>query len=222
MKFVATKQPFEDPGWLKQLFGNPLFGFGWLVLRVYVGLQWLDAGLHKVWGDGSIGWVRDGTVTVTQNGASREVFKNAGDNILASWNSAVGVNGAPPRITFEWYQDFVQFMIDHRWNGWFTYLIAYGEVLIGLGLIVGAFTGFAALFGATMNMNFMLAGTTSSNPVLFMVAIVLLLAWKTAGYVGADRWLLPALGTPWKAGRLFHRTQAPNPAIAPKVNGARA
>jgi thiosulfate dehydrogenase (quinone) large subunit len=112
-------------------------------------------------------------------------------------------------------------MIDHSWNGWFTYLIAYGEVLVGLGLIIGAFTGFAAFFGATMNMNFMLAGTVSSNPVLFMVGIIVLLAWKTAGYVGVDRWLLPALGTPWKAGKLFHRAQQPNPATGRKVSDAR-
>jgi thiosulfate dehydrogenase [quinone] large subunit len=110
--------------------------------------------------------------------------------------------GSPP-ITYDWYRDFVQYMIDHRWNGWMTYVIAYGELLVGVALIIGAFTGFAALFGATMNFNFLLAGTASTNPVLFLVAIVMMLAWKNAGYVGLDRWLLPALGTPWKAGQVF-------------------
>lgn len=221
MNFIVKRQQFDDPGWVKQLFGNPVFGFGWFFLRLYLGLQWLDAGLHKVWGDGAIGWVKDGTVTVTQNGQTREVFSNAGDRILASWNSAVGVNGAAPRITFEWYQDVLNFMIDHRWNGWFTYLIAYGEVLVGLGLILGAFTGIAAFFGATMNMNFMLAGTTSTNPLLFMVAIFIILAWKTAGYVGMDRWILPMLGTPWHAGKIFHRA-APKQTTRPGVTGAGA
>lgn len=205
MKILVKRQQFEDPGWAKQLFGNPLFGFGWFFLRLYLGLQWLDSGLNKVWGNSAVGWVKDGTVTVTQNGQAKEVFKNGGDNILASWNAAVGANGAPPRITFEWYQDVLNFMIDQRWNGWFTYLIAYGEVLVGLGLILGAFTGIAAFFGATMNMNFMLAGATSSNPLLFMAAIFLILAWKTAGYVGMDRWILPMVGTPWHTGKIFHR-----------------
>ena len=50
-----------------------------------------------------------------------------------------------------------------------------------------------------MNMNFMLAGSASANPVLLILAIVLILAWKTAGYIGLDRYLLPILGTPWKA-----------------------
>jgi thiosulfate dehydrogenase [quinone] large subunit len=26
-----------------------------------------------------------------------------------------------------------------------------------------------------------------------------MLAWRVAGYYGVDRWLLPMLGTPWRA-----------------------
>lgn len=48
-----------------------------------------------------------------------------------------------------------------------------------------------------MNMAFMLAGTTSTNPVLAMLGVLLILAWKNAGYIGLDRYLLPLLGTPW-------------------------
>ena len=59
-----------------------------------------------------------------------------------------------------------------------------------------------AFFGALMNMSFLLAGTVSTNPVLFFAGILLILAWKNAGYLGVDRLLLPALGTPWKQARL--------------------
>jgi thiosulfate dehydrogenase [quinone] large subunit len=217
VKVVVNRQQFEDPGLVKRIFGNPLFGFGWFFLRLYIGLQWLEAGLHKTTGDGAIGWIKDGYIT--QNG--QRVFKHGGDNILATWQSAIGKDIASSRITFEWYRDFLKFMADHGWNGWFTYVIAFGEVAIGLGLLVGCLTGFAALFGATMNMNFMLAGTTSVNPVLFMGSILIILAWKTAGYVGMDRWVLPLLGTPWHAGKIFHKTEA-TPAARPKVTGADA
>jgi thiosulfate dehydrogenase [quinone] large subunit len=47
-------------------------------------------------------------------------------------------------------------------------------------------------------MSFLMAGTVSTNPVLFFAGILLILAWKNAGYLGIDRFLLPALGTPWK------------------------
>jgi len=67
------------------------------------------------------------------------------------------------------------------------------------GLLVGALVGVAAFFGALMNMSFLLAGSASTNPVLFTMAIGLMLAWKVAGYYGLDRYLLPMLGTPWRA-----------------------
>jgi thiosulfate dehydrogenase (quinone) large subunit len=199
---ALKKQRFEDPGAVRFLFGSPLMGFAWFFVRLYLGWQWLAAGWHKVYGDSSIGWVQDGTV----NGK----VVNAGDSILGFWTRAAAQPEPPARaaITYDWYRDFLQYMIDHRWNGWMTYVIAYGEFLVGLALILGAFTGFAALFGATLNFNFMLAGTAGTNPLLFAIAILMILAWKTAGYVGVDRWLLPALGTPWQPGRIFHRTGA--------------
>ena len=57
-----------------------------------------------------------------------------------------------------------------------------------------------------MNVSYLLAGSTSSNPVLFTFAIGIVLAWRVAGYYGLDRYLLPMLGTPWHVGSLFHRS----------------
>jgi thiosulfate dehydrogenase [quinone] large subunit len=71
-------------------------------------------------------------------------------------------------------------------------------LLIGIALILGAFTGIAAFFGAFMNWSFMLAGSASTNPMLFVFAVALILAWKVAGYVGADFFLLRWIGTPWR------------------------
>ena len=63
----------------------------------------------------------------------------------------------------------------------------------------------SAFFGALMNMSFLLAGSASSNPVLFTAAIGLMLAWRVAGYYGLDRYLLPMLGTPWRPGTIAAR-----------------
>jgi thiosulfate dehydrogenase [quinone] large subunit len=49
-----------------------------------------------------------------------------------------------------------------------------------------------------MNMSFLLAGSASTNPVMFTLAVGLMLAWRVAGYYGLDRYLLPMLGTPWR------------------------
>ena len=75
--------------------------------------------------------------------------------------------------------------------------------------ILGILTGFAAFFGALMNMSFLLAGSASTNPVLFTLAIGLILAWKVAGYYGVDRWLLPMLGTPWHPAVLSGKATTP-------------
>ena len=40
--------------------------------------------------------------------------------------------------------------------------------------------------------------------------MLLVIAWKVAGWWGLDRWLLPRLGTPWARGPLtFGRSGSP-------------
>jgi len=172
----------DGPGFARFLFNNRAAGLFWLPIRIFVGVSFLNAGLHKL---GDPGW--------TQGGAS----------LLAYWERAVSIpdQGSPP-ITYDWYRDFIQGLININAQSWFAWLVLLGEIAIGLGLILGALTGIAAFFGALMNMSFMLAGSASTNPVLFTFAIGLMLAWKVAGYYGLDRYLLPALGTPWRRGAL--------------------
>jgi thiosulfate dehydrogenase [quinone] large subunit len=99
---------------------------------------------------------------------------------------------------------------------WFGPLIAYGELLVGVALIVGAFVGVAAFAGALMNWNFIMAGAASTNALLFVLAILLMLSWKAAGYIGLDYYLLPLVGTPWKRHELQLPGRKPVPAgVAP-------
>ena len=44
----------------------------------------------------------------------------------------------------------------------------------------------------------MLAGSASTNPVLFGVAVFLIPGWRVAWLIGFDRWLLPLIRTPWQ------------------------
>ena len=77
---------------------------------------------------------------------------------------------------------------------------------VGLGLIFGCLTAIAAFFGTLLNFSFMMAGSTSSNPMMFGLTIFIILAWKNAGWWGLDRFVLPAIGTPWKRGYILNRT----------------
>lgn len=105
--------------------------------------------------------------------------------------------GSSVKVTSTWVARVGSRPGNHE--AWFAYVITFGEIAVGVGLIVGALTGIAAFFGAIMNMSFLLAGSASTNPVLFTLAIGLMLAWRVAGYYGLDRYLLPMLGTPWRA-----------------------
>jgi thiosulfate dehydrogenase (quinone) large subunit len=113
-----------------------------------------------------------------------------------------------PAVAYGWYRAFLQFLLDSNSYVWFAKCVAVGEFLIGIALIIGMFTGIAAFFAGFMNWNFMMAGSAGVNPLMFLVAILLLLAWKVAGYYGVDRWLLPKLGTPWKPGEAFEKEKA--------------
>jgi thiosulfate dehydrogenase [quinone] large subunit len=47
---------------------------------------------------------------------------------------------------------------------------------------------------------------------LFTLAVLLILAWKVAGYYGLDYYLLPALGTPWSRRETASSAGRPAPA----------
>jgi thiosulfate dehydrogenase [quinone] large subunit len=177
----------EGPAFARFLFSNTKAGLFWLPIRLFLGFAWIEASLHKITGTG---WL-DG-------GAALQGF----------WTGIVKIpeQGRPP-ISFEWYRDFINFLLDNHAYTWFAPLIAFGELAVGIGLIVGCLTGVAAFFGGLMNMSFLLAGSASTNPVLFTFAIGLILAWRVAGYYGVDRYLLPRLGTPWRAKVSTHPMQ---------------
>jgi thiosulfate dehydrogenase [quinone] large subunit len=84
-------------------------------------------------------------------------------------------------------------------------------------VLLGALTGIAAGFGVLMNLNYLLAGTVSVNPVLGMFGLFLCFSWRVCGLIGLDRWLLPLLGLPWKPGALFREPEAgaPSSTVSP-------
>jgi thiosulfate dehydrogenase [quinone] large subunit len=161
------------------LFADTRASWLWLLVRLWLGYQWIEAGWHKVTDPE---W--------TQTGAA----------ILAYWQRAVVIPEAGrAAISFDWYRSFLNMLINMDAHQVMGPVIAYSELLIGIALVLGLFTGIAAFMGGFLNWNFMMAGSASTNPVLFALAIFLVLAWKVAGYIGLDYYLMPLLGTPWPA-----------------------
>ena len=154
------------------MFQTTRFTWLWLAIRLYLGYSWLTSGWGKITNPA---WA-------------------TGEPLRGFWENAVRIPEAGrPAIAFDWYRSFIQFMLDNQWYEWFADLVMYGE----FALILGLFTGIAAFAGSFMNWNFIMAGAASANGLMLTLAIFLILAWKVAGWVGLDRWLLPYLGTPW-------------------------
>lgn len=165
-----------NPPIARFLFDDTRFAVVWLVVRLLVGYQWLTSGLDKL---NDPKWI-------------------AGDTLKAFWTNAVQIpaSGRPP-ISAGWYRAFIQGLLDAGSYTWFAQLVAVGEVLVGIALIVGLFVGIAAFFGGFMTWNYLMAGSASVNGLMFLAAVLLILAWKTAGWYGLDRFILPRVGTPW-------------------------
>lgn len=136
-----------------------------LIVRLYLGWAWMTAG----WGKITEGFDASGFLA----GA---VKKATGDHpAVQGWWAGFLDGFAIPNVEL------------------FNILIPWGEFLVGLGLLLGIFTSFAALMGVVMNFAFMLSGTTSTNPQMALLAIFLLMAGSNAGKIGLDYYVLPYL-----------------------------
>jgi len=177
------------------LFDDTRFAVVWLVVRILLGWEWVTAALSHL---NSPAWM-------------------SGDALKGFWTGAVAVpaNGRPA-IAFDWYRAFIQSLLDAGAYTWFAKVVAYGELLVGIALIIGLFVGIAAFFGGFMNWNFIMAGSASVNGLMFFATILVILAWKTAGYYGVDRYLLARLGTPWNR-NVTKASTVPDSAASPKA-----
>jgi len=178
-----TMVQLEDPPVAKFLWGDVRLSWLWLIIRVYAGWEWLTAGYEKIISPAWFG---------SQAGTALSGFVNG---------ALAKTSGANPAVQ-GWYAAFLSNVVLPN-AALFSRIVAVGELLVGIGLILGIFTGIAAFFGGFMNVNYLLAGTVSTNPFLFVFATWLVLAWKTAGWLGLDHWVLPLFGTPWAPGKVF-------------------
>ncbi len=173
-----------EPNISKFLFADTRLAPLWTLVRLYVGYEWLMAGWGKL-----------------TNPAGVWVGEKAGTAVTGFLGGALTkTDGAHPDVQ-GYYAWFLQHIALPNAT-LFSYLVTFGEIAVGIALILGLFTGIAAFFGGFMNASYLLAGTVSTNPLLFILAMLLILAWRTAGYWGLDYWVLPRIGVPGTPGPL--------------------
>ncbi|SEP69182.1 thiosulfate dehydrogenase [quinone] large subunit [Virgibacillus subterraneus] len=135
-------------------------------LRIYIGYQWLTGGYGKI----------------------------AGGNFDASGfmqGAIASASGEHPAVQGWWATFLETFALPNA--ELFSFMVMWGELLVGLALIIGIFTNFAALMGITMNFAFLFSGTVSTNAQMVLITVFILVAGYNAGRFGLDRWVVPFL-----------------------------
>lgn len=179
-----------EPNIARFLFADTRLAPVWLVVRMYLGYLWLVAGWEKLVDPSGV-WVGSKAGAAVAGFAKGAMQQTTGEH---------------PQVT-GWYASFLKNVVVPNAE-LFSYLVTFGEILVGVALIFGLFTGIAAFFGGFMNASYIFAGVAGANPLMFILATWLVLAWRVAGYWGLDRWVLPSLGVLGSPGTMFRGRHA--------------
>jgi thiosulfate dehydrogenase [quinone] large subunit len=143
--------------WLKE---SKFMAVAWTVMRVWLGIMWIQAGSAKLWGAESAGFLHN-------NGAGVAGF---------------AAHGIP---AYTWWGTFLHgFVVPNA--GWIGILIAVAEFTIGVALVAGLFTRVAALGSLALLFTYVMSGTASVCAFYALIAIVILAMWRTSSWIGFD------------------------------------
>lgn len=101
-----------------------------------------------------------------------------------------------------WWQTFLETIALPN-ASLFSFMVQWGELLVGIALILGIFSNYAALMGIVMNLSFLFSGAGIIDAQMATLTVFIAIAGRNAGRYGLDRWLQPVLKE-----LLFHKTQA--------------
>jgi thiosulfate dehydrogenase [quinone] large subunit len=176
LKSVSSADWFPEPAIAKFFLGSKGSAVLWFIIRMEVGAQWLLSG-----------WKKIESPTWGVSGKALHTFVA---------NALLKASGPSPAVQ-GWYAWFLQHVVLPNVKV-FSLMVTYGEFAVGLGVLLGVVTGIAASFGVLMNLNYLLAGSVSINPILGTFGFFLIASWRVCGWIGGDRllerWLLPLFG----------------------------
>ncbi len=161
---VVRPEALHDPRWARLLFASTAAAWLWLVVRLYLSSVFLPSAWAKV--------------------TSGAWLFGDGAPIQNLVQGAIRNPGTP-----DWYASFLENVVVPN-ASLFATLVALGELAVGVALLAGFLTGIAAFGGVFLNANFVLAGVLGVNPVMIMLGTLLVVAWRNAGWIGLDRWVL--------------------------------
>jgi thiosulfate dehydrogenase (quinone) large subunit len=171
----------EEAPLARWLFASRTAAWIWLVVRVWLGYEWLHAAYGKI-----------------HTPADRQIWWSTGTALKGFATGAIAASKQPqdPQVAYGWWVSFLHWVSSNA--GWLTKAVVVGELAIGVALILGLFTGIVAFGGLVLNFSYVFSGSAGVNPAFIIAGILVVLAWRNAGWIGLDRFLLPRFGTPWQ------------------------
>ena len=153
----AARRNLQAWEWVKQ---SKVLAVGWLAMRVWLGIMWIQAGWAKLFG-------AENAYFLHHNGAGVAGF---------------AAHGTP---AYTWWGSFLHgFVVPQA--GWIGVLVAVGEFTIGVALVAGLFTRIAAVASLALLFTYVMSGTASVCAFYALLAIVILTMWRTSSWIGAD------------------------------------
>lgn len=203
---VYSPMQIPESAGARFFFADVRMSWLWLLVRLYVGYEWLTAGWAKLTG-------RSIAFTYFNKPVPGGAWVFSGHNgqaIQAYVNSALAQSGSSHPVVQGWYATFLKTVVLPN-AGTFAYIVTFGEIIVGIALILGFLTGLAAFCGLLINFNYLLAGAVSANPLVGLLSLFLVLAWRTAGFLGLDR----VLGLSRANGPTRREREEPPPPASP-------
>jgi thiosulfate dehydrogenase (quinone) large subunit len=173
-----------EPPWTRWLFRSRQASILWLIVRLWLGWQWFSAGWGKLTGAGYSNWFTHAT--------GLQGFIAAGNNSYDHRAQAFG----HPEVSYGWYLHILNAFGAHAQV--FSRVVTISELAVGTGLLLGCLTGIAAAGGVALNILYITGGSAGPNGVFILLGVLLVAAWRVAGYLGADYFLLPRPHLPRK------------------------
>jgi thiosulfate dehydrogenase [quinone] large subunit len=160
--FAGFASPSErtTPAAVKWLGQSKIMAVGWLAMRVWLGIMWMQAGWAKLFG---------------------------AENGFFLHNNGAGVAGFAAHGTpaYTWWGSFLHsFVVPNA--GWIAIFVAFAEFTVGVCLVLGLFTRVAALGSLALLFTYVMSGTASVCGFYALFAIVILATWKTSSWIGVD------------------------------------
>lgn len=168
----------SDPPLARFLFQSTGAAWLWLAVRLWVGWQLFAAGQSA--------FVEPGRLD------------DATRTMALYWQRIAGTGAAVDPGVQEWQRLLAQTLASGQAERWLAAAVAVSQLVLGMAILLGFFVGIAAAGGILLGLGMnILTGATDFTPFHAAASILLALAWKNAGFIGFDRYVLRGLGAPW-------------------------